>query len=72
MIVLARERKSIDEQIQILDEKIVKAQERIKELKSQRQELLDRKESMEFQELFAVVQEKGISAAQAIEIIRNS
>lgn len=69
---MARERKSIDEQIQILDEKISKAQERIKELKAQRQELLDKKEAMAMQELYAVLQEKGISSAQAVEIIRNS
>ena len=69
---MARERKSIDEQIQVLDEKIEKAQERIKNLKAQRQELLDKKENMAFQELYAVMQEKGMSAAQAVEIIRNS
>lgn len=69
---MARERKNIDEQIQILDEKIVKAQERIKELKAQRQELLDKKESMAMQELYAILQEKGITSAQAVEILRNS
>ena len=72
MVILARERKSIDEQIQILDEKIEKAQERVKNLKAQRQELLDKKEDLAFQELYAVLQEKGISSAQAVEIIRNS
>lgn len=72
MIILARERKSIDEQIQILDEKIEKAQDRVKNLKAQRQELLDKKEDLAFQELYAVLQEKGISSAQAVEIIRNS
>ena len=51
MIILARERKSIDEQIQILDEKIGKAQERIKDLKYQRQELMDKKENIAVQEL---------------------
>ena len=69
---MARERKSIDEQIQAIDEKIEKAQARIKDLKAQRQELLDKKENMAFQEFYAVLQEKGISAAQAVEIIRNS
>ena len=69
---MARERKSIDEQIQILDEKIEKAQERVKNLKAQRQELLDKKEDLAFQELYAVLQKKGISSAQAVEIIRNS
>ncbi len=69
---MARERKSIDEQIQILDEKIEKAQDRVKNLKAQRQELLDKKEDLAFQELYAVLQEKGISSAQAVEIIRNS
>lgn len=69
---MARERKSIDEQIEILDEKIEKAQERVKDLKAQRQELLDRKESIALQELYAVLQEKGISSAQAAEIIRNA
>lgn len=69
---MARERKSVDEQIQILDEKIAKAQERLKDLKAQRQELLDKKENMAFQELYAVMQEKGMSAAQAVEIIRNA
>ena len=72
MIILARERKSIDEQIQILDEKIEKAQDRVKNLKAHRQELLDKKEDLAFQELYAVLQEKGISSAQAVEIIRNS
>ena len=72
MVILARERKSIDEQIQILDEKIEKAQERVKNLKAQRQELLDKKEDLAFQELYAVLQKKGISSAQAVEIIRNS
>lgn len=69
---MARERKSIDEQIQILDGKIEKAQERVKDLKAQRQELLDKKESIALQELYAVLQEKGMSSAQAVEIIRNS
>ena len=72
MIILARERKSIDEQIQILDGKIEKAQERVKDLIAQRQELLDKKESIALQELYAVLQEKGMSSAQAVEIIRNS
>ncbi len=69
---MARERKSIDEQIQVLDEKIEKAQARIKDLKTQRQELLDKKESEAFQELYAILKEKGITSAQAVEIIRNS
>lgn len=47
---MARERKSIDLQIQILDEKIEKAQDRVKNLKAQRQELLDKKEDLAFQE----------------------
>ena len=72
MVILARERTSVDEQIQVLDEKIVKAQERVKNLKAQRQELLDKKENLAFQELYAVLQEKGISSAQAVELIRNS
>lgn len=69
---MARVRKNIDEQIQIFDEKIAKAQELLKELKAQRQELLDKKESLALQELYAVLQEKGITSAQAAEIIRNS
>ena len=72
MIDLARERKSIDEQIQILDEKIEKAQMRVKDLKTQRQELMDKKESMNLQELYTVLQEKGLSSAQAVEILRNA
>ncbi len=72
MIILARERKSIDEQIQVLDAKIEKAQERVKDLKAQRQDLLDKKEAIALQELYSVLQEKGMSSAQAAEIIRNS
>ncbi len=69
---MARERKSIDEQIQVLDAKIEKAQDRVKDLKAQRQDLLDKKETIALQELYSVLQEKGMSSAQAAEIIRNS
>lgn len=71
MMILARERKSIDAQIEELDAKIEKAAERVKNLKAQRQELLSKKENVAMQEIYSIISEKGISASQAAEILRN-
>lgn len=68
---MARERKSIDAQIEELDAKIEKAAERVKNLKAQRQELLSKKENVAMQEIYSIISEKGISASQAAEILRN-
>lgn len=67
-----RERKSIDEQIAILDEKINKATERLKSLKTARSELIEKKESVGLQEIYNILQEKGLSASDAVEILRNA
>lgn len=62
---------NIDEQINLLDAKIEKASARLKDLKAKRQELLDRKESMAMQEVFDILQQRGMSASQAADILRN-
>lgn len=62
---------NIDEQINLLDAKIEKAASRLKDLKAKRQELLDRKESMAMQEVYEILQERGMSASQAADILRN-
>jgi len=62
---------NIDEQISILDEKIERAAARIRDMKAKRQELLDKKESIAMQEVFDILQERGMSASQAAEILRN-
>ena len=62
---------NIDEQISILDEKIERAAARIRDMKAKRQELLDKKESIAIQEVFDILQERGMSASQAAEILRN-
>ena len=67
-----RERKSIDEQIAILDEKINKAMERLKSLKMARNDLIEKKESVGLQEIYNILQEKGLSASDAVEILRNA
>ena len=67
-----RERKSIDEQIAILDEKINKATERLKSLKAARSDLIEKKESVGLQEIYNILQEKGISASDAVAILRNA
>ena len=72
MISLARERKGIDEQLEIIDGKIEKAVEKLKMLKAQRQELLNKKEGEALKDIYAILQEKGISATQAADILRNT
>lgn len=62
---------NIDEQIGVLDAKIEKASARIRDLKAKRQELLDRKEAMAMQEVYDILQERGMSASQAADILRN-
>ena len=62
---------NIDEQIEVLDAKIEKASARIRDLKAKRQELLDRKEAMAMQEVYDILQERGMSASQAADILRN-
>lgn len=62
---------NIDEQVNLLDAKIEKAAARLKDLKAKRQELLDRKESMAMQEVYEILQERGMSASQAADILRN-
>lgn len=62
---------NIDDQIAILDEKIEKASARIRDMKAKRQELLDKKESLALQEIYNILQEKGISPSQGAEILRN-
>ena len=63
---------TIDEQISKIDEKIEKTQERIRGLKSSRQELLEKKESLAMQEVYNILAEKGMSAQQAADILRNA
>ncbi len=60
---------NIDEQISILDEKIERAAARIRDMKAKRQELLDKKESIAMQEVFDILQERGMSASQALSLI---
>ena len=67
-----RERKSIDEQIAVLDEKINKAIEKLKTLKALRSDLIEKKESAGLQEIYNIIQEKGISPSDAVEILRNA
>ena len=62
---------NIDEQIEVLDAKIEKASARIRDLKAKRQDLLDRKETMAMQEVYNILQERGMSASQAADILRN-
>ena len=62
---------NIDEQIEVLDATIDKASARIRDLKAKRQELLDRKEAMAMQEVYDILQERGMSASQAADILRN-
>ena len=69
---MERKRKSIDELIEIVDGKIEKAQARLKELKNQRQLLIERKENMAFSEIYEILREKGLTATQAVEILRNA
>ena len=69
---MERKRRNIDELIADLDEKIEKAQVRLKDLKSQRQALEEKKENLAFAELAAILDEKGITASQAAEILRNA
>lgn len=69
---MKRKRKSIDELIEAFDGKIEKAQARLKELKAQRQALVEKKENVAFAELSAIIQEKGLTATQAVEILRNA
>ena len=62
---------NIDDQIAALDEKIEKASARIRDMKAKRQDLLDKKESLALQEIYNILQEKGISPSQGAEILRN-
>lgn len=62
---------SLEQQIQAIDEKINKSMKYIAELKSKRQELLNKKEAISMQEITQILQEKNINAQQAAEILRN-
>ena len=62
---------NIDDQIEVLDAKIEKASARVRDLKAKRQELLDRKEAMAMQEVYDILQERGMSASEAANILRN-
>jgi len=62
---------NLDQQIQTIDEKIEKALTHVKDLKAKRQALLEKKESMAMQEVIQILQEKNMSAEQAVEILRN-
>lgn len=62
---------NIDEQLALIDAKIEKALQRVKDLKDKRQELLDRKDSMAMQEVYDILHERGMSPAEAANILRN-
>ena len=64
-------RGNLEQQIEAIDEKIEKATIRVKELKAKRQELIEKKDSFAMQEVAQILQEKNMSAEQAIEILRN-
>ena len=64
-------RGNLEQQIQAIDEKIEKNLAHIKDLKAKRQALLEKQEAMAMQEVAQILQEKNISAEQAVEILRN-
>ncbi len=64
-------RGNLEQQIQAIDEKIEKYLAHIKDLKAKRQALLEKQEAMAMQEVAQILQEKNISAEQAVEILRN-
>jgi len=64
-------RGDLKQQIQAIDEKIEKNLARIKDLKAKRQALLEKQEAMAMQEVAQILQEKNMSAEQAVEILRN-
>lgn len=62
---------SLEQQIRTIDEKIGKSMKYIAELKTKRQELLNKKEAISMQEITQILQEKNLNAEQAAEILRN-
>lgn len=76
----ARRKKTIDEQIEYLDEQIQKIKEKldtyimnskykIKEMEIQKQELIERKRTEKVQRIYDLMQEKGISITELEAIL---
>lgn len=61
----------LNEQIEQLDADIVKAENRLKELKTKRKELLVKKEEEELSELRAAIDASGKSVEQVIVWLRS-
>lgn len=62
---------NIEKQIKILDDKIEKAEEYTNKLKNQRQELIDKRETLKMQEVVQILRKSNMTADQAIAILTS-
>ncbi|MBR3624350.1 MAG: hypothetical protein IKN43_13500 [Selenomonadaceae bacterium] len=62
---------SIEKQITMLDDKIEKATTHLNKLKSQRQELIDKRNSIKMQEVAQILQKSNLTPEQAVKILTN-
>lgn len=68
---MARPRKNIDDQIEILTHQIEKAQQKVDMLTDQRDILIAKKKEQEIGELYDLLQEKGLSVEDIIQMVHE-
>lgn len=62
----------IDKNIGILDESIKKTREKLAKLEAQKKALEERKEKEAMHEIYALLEEKNVSASAIAEFVRNN
>lgn len=68
---MARPRKNIDDQIEILTHQIEKAQQKVDMLTDQRDILIGKKKEQEIGELYDFLQKKGLSVEDIIQMVHE-
>ena len=70
-INMARQRKSIDNQIEVLNEQISKVQGKLNILLEQREELLSKKREEEISELYDLIKDRGLSVQDVYNLFKD-
>lgn len=68
---MARYRKSYEQQLNVLNEQITKAQEKLDSLLAQRETVLLKKREVELSELYNVLQENGRTVEEVLAMINE-
>ena len=70
-VQMARYKKTYDKQIETLNEQIMKVEEKLNNLIAQRDELIERKQQEELQELYHKLKENNLTIDEVLSMLPN-